>query len=549
MADEIDFLTVSNPAPSPITEEELATFLAVGKTWQVEEAEYEKEAERVYQLTEMAILDRQRDEIHQREAERDAREVERDKREADRDKREEERDASPDDFHDGWMKRAERARERDVRKALRDTRKVEREKREEERERCKKLADARRQAEMDRRETERDKREAERDRLAREVDQKTYKTNRENRVELLQAVRAQRASFDDRGENEDDFPDAYIKYLSSYLSDEYLSDEFLSDTEKRRIIEKKAYELYTTYELRDAWNQESVKNTFIFKKYVDMAEKENKQKRLEKEEKFKQSDEGKIIEKACELYKENEPKQGTGHYTACWTDKLATIDYSGRRIHQTQEKINERILYNWLQEKNENSVIFKKYVNMAKRESERERLEKERLEKERLEKQERLKQEKTELQERLKQEKTELQERLQVGSEIDAVDSQKRWYESVILHSQENWILVHYKGWSHKFDEWINMDTESKRIAPVGTHARGEKISLDDWSIYSKHSLRNETTQQHCVIGFPEGQWAIGAERILSDKLKQDDAKEWAEKLKEMDRQAEQIIQSWNKRF
>lgn len=463
MADEVDFLTVSNPAQSPITEEELATFLAIGKTWQVEEAEYEKEAERSYQLTEMAILDRQRGEIHQREAERDAREAERDQREADRDKREEERDASPDDFHDGWMKRAERARERDVRKALRDTRKVERNAREKERKRCKKLADARRQAEMDRRETERDKREAERDRLAREVDQKDYKANRENRVTLLQAVRAQRASFDDRGENDDVFPDAYIKYLSGLTGASSLSDE------------------------------------------------------------------GKIIEKACELYKENEPKQGTGHYTACWTDKLATIDYSGRRIHQTQEKINERILYNWLQEKNKNSVIFKKYVNMAKRESERERLEQERLEKERLEKQERLKQERL----KLKQEKTELQERLQVGrerlqvgSEIDAVDSQKRWFDSVILHSQENWILVHYKGWSHKFDEWINMDTESKRIAPVGTHARGEKISLDDWSIYSKHSLRNETTQQHCVIGFPEGQWAIGAERILSDKLKQDDAKE-----------------------
>jgi hypothetical protein len=349
-------------------------------------------------------------------------------------------------------------------------------------------------------------------------------------VTLLQAVRTQRASFDDRGENEDDFPDAYIKYLSSYLSDEYLSDEFLSDTEKRRIIEKKAYELYTTYEqkkgtvfyLQDAWFQEIKKNTVIHKKYVDMAEKENKQKRLEKEEKFKQSDEGKIIEKACELYKENEPKQGTGHYTACWTDKLARIDYSGCRIHQTQEKINERILYNWLQEKNKNYVIFKKYANMAKKEMERERLEKEeKLKREKLNR-ERLKQEKIELQERLKQEKIELQERLQVGSEIDAVDSQKRWFESVILHSQENWILVHYKGWSHKFDEWINMDTESKRIAPVGTHARGEKSSLYDWSIYSKHSLRNETTQQHCVTGFPEGQWAIGAERILSDKLKQD---------------------------
>jgi hypothetical protein len=405
MADEVDFLTVSNPAQSPITE--------VVKTWQVEEDEYEKEAERAYQLTEMAILDRQRGEIHQREAERDAREEERDQREADRDKREEERDASPDDFHDGWMKRTERARERKTREALRDTREVERDKREEERERCKKLADARRQAEMDRREDERDKREAERDRLVREVDLHPYKANRENRVTLLQAVMVQRASFDDHSENDDVFPDSYIKYLSSYLSDEYLSDEFLSNTEKRKIIEKKACELYTTQRPKQGPDTDThKKNSFIYKKCVDMAKKENKQKRLEKEEKFKQSDEGKIIEKACELYKENEPKQGTGHYRACWSDQLARIDYSGCRIHQTQEQINERILYNWLQEKNKNSVIFKKYVNMAKKEMERECLEKEeKLKRQKLNR-ERLKQEKIELQERLEQERLE-QERLE----------------------------------------------------------------------------------------------------------------------------------------
>lgn len=474
MADEIDFLTVSNPAPSPITEEELATFLAVGKTWQVEEDEIEKEAERVYQLTEMAILDRQRGEIHQREAERDAREADRDQREADRDEREEERDASPDDFHDGWMKRAERAREREVRKALRDTRDIERVKREKERERCKKLADARRQAEMDRREAERDKREAERDRFAREVDQKAYKANRENRVTLLQAVRTQRAVFDDHGATGDDFPDAYIKYLSGLTT----AASFEENRQTNRLLVQKVKE--DSFDL-------------------------------------------KIIEKACELYKENEAKQGRGQYTGCWADKLAsTCKQTGRYQHATKEKIDFFISENWFEEKNKNSVIFKKYVNMVKKENERERLEKkEKLKQERLEK-ERLKQEKTELQERLQVGS----ERLQVGSEIDTVDSQKRWYESVILHSQENWILVHYKGWTHKFDEWINMDTESKRIAPVGTHARGERISLDDWIIYSEHSLRNETTQKHYVTGFPEGQWAIGAELILSDKLKQDDAKE-----------------------
>jgi hypothetical protein len=182
---------------------------------------------------------------------------------------------------------------------------------------------------MDWRETERDKREAERDHLAREVDQKAYKANRENRVTLLQDVRTQRASFDDRGENDDVFPDAYIKYLSGLSTGTSLSDD------------------------------------------------------------------GKIIEKSRELYKEYEPKQGTGHYTGCWADRLATIDYSGRRIHQTKEKIDLFISENWFKEKDKNSIIFKKYVNMVKKDIERKRLEKEeKLKQERL-KQERLKQEKT----------------------------------------------------------------------------------------------------------------------------------------------------------
>jgi hypothetical protein len=162
-------------------------------------------------------------------------------------------------------------------------------------------ADARRQAEMDRREAERDQREAERDRLAREADQTAYKANRENRVTLLQVVRVQRASFDDRGAAEDDFPDAYIKYLSGLSTGTSLSDD------------------------------------------------------------------EKIIVKARELYKEYEPKQGTGHYTGCWSDRLATTcKQTGRYQHATKEKIDLFISENWFKEKDKNSIIFKKYVNMAK---------------------------------------------------------------------------------------------------------------------------------------------------------------------------------------
>jgi hypothetical protein len=166
---------------------------------------------------------------------------------------------------------------------------------------------------MDRREAERDKREAERDRLAREVDLQAYKANRENRVTLLQAVRAQRASFDDRGENDDVFPDAYIKYLSGLTGASSLSDD------------------------------------------------------------------GKIIEKARELYTKHEPircrpdKWGynNGPFGTNWVNHLETIDYGGRRHPASTEKRNEYILKNWLKEKQRNSVIFKEYVNMAKKDMKR----------------------------------------------------------------------------------------------------------------------------------------------------------------------------------
>jgi hypothetical protein len=344
--DEIDFLTVSNPAPSPITEEELATFLAVGKSWQVEEDEIEKEAERVYQLTEMAILDRQRNELHQREAERDEREADRDAREADRDQREADRDASPDDFHDGWMKRAERAQARNARETLRDTRDKERNTRKAERERCKMLADARREAEMDRREAERDKREAERDRLAREEDQQAYKANRENRVTLLQIVKKQREAFEDRSADDEDFPDAYINYLSGLSGGASL---LLHEHEK--------------------YLQECCEN---FQSPSSPSPKENRQKhklllqKVDAEAAGASFDE-KILEKARELYRTKEPTSGRGCYEGSWREKLVRIcRQTGKRLYPP-EKIKNYILDQWYREKDGNSVIFKKYVNMVKK--------------------------------------------------------------------------------------------------------------------------------------------------------------------------------------
>jgi hypothetical protein len=78
-----------------------------------------------------------------------------------------------------------------------------------------------------------------------------------------------------------------------------------------------------------------------------------------------------------------------------------------------------------------------------------------------------------------------LLERPQVGDEIDVADSYNKWYESVILQVDGDRILVHYKGFSHRWDEWINVDIQSERkmIALIGTHSRAELFNPSTYVI------------------------------------------------------------------
>ena len=65
------------------------------------------------------------------------------------------------------------------------------------------------------------------------------------------------------------------------------------------------------------------------------------------------------------------------------------------------------------------------------------------------------------------------------GEMVDVLDSVRKWYDSVIIDTRVNGpdqeILVHYKSWSNKWDEWINVNTDNHRIAPVLTQALGRR--------------------------------------------------------------------------
>eukprot|EP00478_Filoreta_tenera_P000006 GABV01000006.1.p1 GENE.GABV01000006.1~~GABV01000006.1.p1 ORF type:complete len:453 (-),score=229.42 GABV01000006.1:1245-2603(-) len=58
-----------------------------------------------------------------------------------------------------------------------------------------------------------------------------------------------------------------------------------------------------------------------------------------------------------------------------------------------------------------------------------------------------------------------------VGDLVDCVDTMGKWYESTITDVKDKTVFVHFNGWSKKWDEWI--DKDSDRMAPVHTHTTG----------------------------------------------------------------------------
>lgn len=57
---------------------------------------------------------------------------------------------------------------------------------------------------------------------------------------------------------------------------------------------------------------------------------------------------------------------------------------------------------------------------------------------------------------------------LQIGQLVDALDTDKRWYESRIVDMDAVYVKVHYRGWTSKWDEW--MRRTSARLAPLHTN-------------------------------------------------------------------------------
>lgn len=64
-----------------------------------------------------------------------------------------------------------------------------------------------------------------------------------------------------------------------------------------------------------------------------------------------------------------------------------------------------------------------------------------------------------------------------VGVFCDARDKVGKWCESVVIDIDDQRLLIHYLGWSHKWDTWYNRDT--KDLAPLGTYIQTKLWELD----------------------------------------------------------------------
>jgi len=82
-------------------------------------------------------------------------------------------------------------------------------------------------------------------------------------------------------------------------------------------------------------------------------------------------------------------------------------------------------------------------------------------------------------------------QRLKPGMIIDCLDHQKRWYGATILKEGKTHYYITYNCWDHKWNEWIEKDSE--RLAPQGTH---ELNTLKMKDLENLKEPESETTKE-----------------------------------------------------
>eukprot|EP00494_Astrolonche_serrata_P028907 UN29174 len=85
---------------------------------------------------------------------------------------------------------------------------------------------------------------------------------------------------------------------------------------------------------------------------------------------------------------------------------------------------------------------------------------------------------------------------LTINELVDAKDVQNKWYKAMIRkHNKSKGTMVHFCGWSAKYDEWISLTDAKDRIAPYGVYTKHLKNNNCDSSVIDLNSpVNNQTT-------------------------------------------------------
>lgn len=91
-------------------------------------------------------------------------------------------------------------------------------------------------------------------------------------------------------------------------------------------------------------------------------------------------------------------------------------------------------------------------------------------------------------------------ERLQEGDEVDALDTQMRWYESVVKERKGNQVYVHFKGWQDKWNEWRDVTSDKLALKSLyTTGARDPTVAKQQARDVSKYNTTGRPVERGTV--------------------------------------------------
>ena len=91
-------------------------------------------------------------------------------------------------------------------------------------------------------------------------------------------------------------------------------------------------------------------------------------------------------------------------------------------------------------------------------------------------------------------------ERLKEGDELDALDTQAKWYESVVKQRREHQVYIHFQGWQEKWNEWRDVTSDKLHLRSLySTGARDPAVAKQQSRDVSKYNTTGRPVERGAV--------------------------------------------------